>query len=95
MKDIQTAPLPLLMPIESPAAVATGDKARNHYSALSLGSLAWSFRVTLVLVGARFTGKRKILGAGSLQEFPFSPPAEDRGHRAHDDYQYSKRNQYP
>ena len=80
---------------QAPAAVATGDKVRNHYSALSLGNFAWSLRVTLALVGARFTGKRKIWGARPLQNFPFSPPAEGRGQYANDDYQHGKRNQEP
>jgi hypothetical protein len=38
------------------AVVATGDH-RNHYSALNLGSFAWSFRVTLAWVRLRFAGK--------------------------------------
>jgi hypothetical protein len=80
---------------QAPAAVATGAKGRNHYSALSLGSFAWSFRVTLDLVGARFTGKRKILGARLRQKFPFSPLADDRDHCANEDYQHRKRNQEP
>jgi len=62
----------------TPAAVATGDKVRNHYFAPGLGNFAWCWLVTLALVG-RFMGKRKIFGARPLQDFPFSPPAEERG----------------
>ena len=46
---------------------------------LSLGSFA---RCWLVSVGALFLRERKIWGAGPLQHFPFSPPAEDRDQRA-------------
>ena len=46
---------------------------------LSLGSFA---RCWLVSVGALFLPERKIWGAGPLQHFPFSPPAEDRNQRA-------------
>jgi hypothetical protein len=84
-----------LRPQKSPAAVATGDTVRNHCSALSLGSFAWSLRVTLGFVGALFTVKRKIWGARLLQTFPFSPPAEGRGQYANGDYQHGKQNQEP
>ena len=80
---------------QAPAAVATGAKVRTHYSALSLGSFAWSRPVTLVFVGTLFTVKRKIWGARPLQDFPFSPPVDERNHRANDDYQHDERNQEP
>jgi hypothetical protein len=76
-----------------PAAVATGDKDRTPYFALSLGNLAWLVR--LVLVGARFTGKGKIWGATPLQTFLLSPPAEEGDEYAKNDYQHGKRNQEP
>lgn len=80
---------------KSPAAVAAGEKARTPYSALSLGSFAWSFRVTLVLVGARFTGKGKIWGVSPRQTFLLSPPAEEGDEYPKEDYQHGKRNQEP
>jgi hypothetical protein len=73
--------------------VATGDKVRNDYSALSLGSFVWP--VILVWVGAHFLGKRKILLARPLQSFLFSPFAEEWDQRANDDYQHDKGNQEP
>ncbi len=78
---------------KSPSADSVGHRrnARNHHSALSLGSFAWLFR--LVLVGARFTGKRKILSTRPLQHFPFSPPAKEWDQRANNDYQHGKQNQ--
>jgi hypothetical protein len=83
---------------------------RNRCSALSLGSfarywlvtLAWAHLalvtpawVTLAWVGARFMGKRKIWGVRALQTLPFSPPAEKREQCANDDYQHPNRNQKP
>jgi len=83
-----------MTPVErSPAAVATGDTVRNRYSALTLGSFARYLRVSLVLVGARFPGKRKIWGARPRQNFPFSPPVEGRGEYANNKYQHGKQNQ--
>jgi hypothetical protein len=46
---------------------------------LSLGNFAWFW---LVSVGARFINERQIWGAGPLQYFSFSPPAEERDQRA-------------
>jgi hypothetical protein len=46
---------------------------------LSLGNFAWFW---LVSVGVRFINERQIWGAGPLQYFPFSPPAEERDQRA-------------
>lgn len=61
--------------------------------ALRLGSFLRP--VTVVWVGAHFLGKRKILGAGSLQKPLFSPPANERDQSAKHDYQHDKRNQEP
>src|ERR1700674_1232460 len=45
----------------------------------SLGNFTWFW---LVSIKVRFIGERKIWGAGPLQYFPSSPPAEERGQRA-------------
>jgi len=63
----------------------------SESSALSLGSFARLFR--LVLVGARFAGKREILSTRPLQHFLFSPPAKEWDQRANNDYQHGKQNQ--
>jgi hypothetical protein len=59
---------------------------------LELGDFAG---LCLVSVGARFIRERKIFGAGLLQHFLFSPPAEDRDQRAQGDDQGDARNQEP
>jgi hypothetical protein len=70
----------------------------NRYSALSLGSLAWSWLVTLALVGlasdgTRFTVEGKIWGARPLQTLLLSPPIDKWEHCANDDYQHAKPDQ--
>jgi hypothetical protein len=78
--------------------VPPATKVGNHYSALSLGSFAWSWLVTLALVGlasvgTRFTVEGKIWGARPLQTFLLSPPIDKWEHYANDDYQHAKRDQ--
>src|ERR1017187_908664 len=50
-------------------AVATGDQDSEHYATFSLGNFAPYWLVALALVGARFTRRCDILGAGPLQDF--------------------------
>src|ERR1017187_10092101 len=53
----------------SPGAVATGDQDSEHYATFSLANFAPYGPVALALVGARFTRRSDILGAGPLQDF--------------------------
>jgi len=79
----------------TPVEIA-GSGCHRRYSSeslLTLGSFARYLRVSLVLVGARFPGKRKIWGARSRQNSPFSPPVEGRGEYANNEYQHGKQNQ--
>src|ERR1035438_7523756 len=59
---------------------------------LRLGSFAWSLRVFLVLVGARFPGKRKIWGVSPCHILLLSPPAEERDEYPKGNYEHGKRN---
>ena len=82
-------------PRRSPAAVAAGDRSRNQYSALYLGSSGGCWLVVLVLFGGSFLGERKIWGTCPLQHSPFPHPADERRQCAYDEYQQHERNPEP
>jgi hypothetical protein len=74
LRKAELTPPPKLFGPEGPLFHVT-----TELLSLSLGNFAWFW---LVSVKARFIRERKILGAGPLQYFPFSPPAEERDQRA-------------
>jgi hypothetical protein len=82
-------------PRRSPAEVAAGDRSRNQYSALYLGSFGGCWLVVLALFGGSFLGERKIWGTCPLQHSPFPHPADERRQGAYDEYQQHQRNPEP